>query len=114
MSNPAPATRSPAVMARSCHPGRLRGPGSPLGRRLPQAAAAPTLRLMLSVPIAAPAGAAGRCCLPGRGDFMPDAAIHVDAVALGLPRGGVGAVGVQRVPVVGGLLRAVRPGDRAE
>ena len=42
------------------------------------------------------------------------AARGVQIVALGLAGGGVGHVGVQRMPVVGGLLGAAGAGDRAE
>src|SRR6202044_1460537 len=82
--------------------------------RLPSIAAAPTRWLVRSVSIAASAGAARGRHLPGRRDLMPYATIHVDAIALSLARGGVGGVGVQRVPAVGGLFRAVGPDDRAE
>src|SRR5215470_15320359 len=107
MSSPAPVTRSPAAMAQPARPVRPSGP-----KRAP-AAAAPTLRLARSVSITTTAaGAASRRRLPGRGDFVPHAAVHVDAVAVCLARGAVGGVGVQRVLVVGGLIRAVGPGDR--
>jgi hypothetical protein len=42
---------------------------------------------------------------------VPHAAVHVEAVALGLARRGVGDVGVQRMPVIRSLRRAVRPLD---
>ena len=45
---------------------------------------------------------------------MPQAAGRVQAVALGLPGGGVADEGVQRVPVEGGLDRAVGSLDGAE
>src|SRR5215470_16249095 len=110
MSSPAPATRSPAVMVRPTLP---RGPGA-LRLRPPSTAAAPTRWLVRSVSIAASAGGARGRRLPRRGDFVPHAAVDVDAVALGLARCGVRGVGIQRVPVVGDLLGAVGPGDRAE
>src|SRR6267154_1260610 len=98
MSNPAPATRGQAVMARPRQP----------------AVTPPPPWLARSVATAAPAGRAGRGRRPGRGDFVPHASVHVDAVAIGLARGGVSGIGVERVSVVGRLLRAVGPGDRAE
>jgi hypothetical protein len=39
----------------------------------------------------------------GYGDLVPHASIQVDAVAIVLAGGGVGGVGVQRMPAVGGL-----------
>src|SRR3954447_2560215 len=108
MSSPAPVTRSPASMARL---GRRAGSSGP-GQTAPSSG--PARWLVRSVPIADPAGGARGRRLPGRGDFMPYAAVDVDAVAPGLARGGVGGIGVQRVPVVGGLLGAIGPGDRAE
>src|SRR5690242_15248754 len=48
------------------------------------------------------------------GHLPPQAAGGVDAVALVLARGLVAGEGVQRVPVVGGLLAAVGPGNGAE
>src|SRR6185312_511322 len=48
---------------------------------------------------------------PGGGDFVPHPAGEVQAVALGLPGSGVADVGVQRVPVEGGLYRTIRPLD---
>ena len=50
----------------------------------------------------------------GGGRLMPHPAGQVKAVALGLPRSSIADVGVQRVPVVGGLLRPVGTGDHAE
>src|SRR4029077_20252453 len=71
-----------------------------------------------SVPVAAGAGrgtACGRgCCAAGGGDFVPQAAGRVQAVALVLAGSGVAGEGVQRVPVEGGLDRAVGALDRAE
>jgi len=42
-----------------------------------------------------------------RGDLVPDSAGCVGAEACGLAGGGIGGVGVERMPVVGGLDRAV-------
>ena len=47
-------------------------------------------------------------------DFVPVAAVEVELVAVGLAQGAVAEVGVQRVAVVGRLLGAARPLDRAE
>src|SRR5438477_1042254 len=58
---------------------------------------------------------------PGRGrpslgntDLMPQPAVEVEVVAPGLAGSGVADVGVQRVPVVSELLRAVASLDRAD
>src|ERR1700722_15507316 len=47
-------------------------------------------------------------------DLVPQAAVEVEVVALGLAGGAVADVGVQRVPVVGELAGAAGPGDRAD
>src|ERR1700743_3787241 len=104
MSSPEPATRRPAVMARPGRPARPPGPGW----TVPDATPAWLVR---SVPTTAPAGGARGRRLPGGGDFMPHAAVDIEAVAVGLARGAVGGVGVQRGPVVGDLLGAVRPAE---
>src|SRR5579862_457627 len=52
--------------------------------------------------------------LAGRGYLVPQAAVQVELVAVGLSRGAVTDVGVQRVPVVGGLHRPVRAGEHGE
>src|SRR5215472_8560698 len=70
-----------------------------------------------SVPVAATGagGAAGRWRGgTGDGDFVPHPAGEVQAVALGLPGGAVGGVGVERMPVVGSLHRAAGACDGAE
>ena len=72
----------------------------------------------VSVPVTAAVGRSrGTGC--GRrvtcdGNVVPQPAGDVQPVALVLPGGGVPGVGVQRVPVVGGLRGAVGPGDGAE
>src|SRR5215472_7860179 len=45
---------------------------------------------------------------------MPDSAVQRDPVARGLTGRGVAAVGVERMAVVAGLLRAILPGDGAQ
>ena len=50
----------------------------------------------------------------GHRHLMPYPAGQVETVALGLPRSGVAHVGVERMPVVGGLRRAIRAGDRGQ
>src|ERR1700759_1162077 len=50
----------------------------------------------------------------GHCDLVPQTAVEVEVVAAGLAGGGVGDVGVQRVPVVGGLLGSAGADDRAE
>ncbi len=45
--------------------------------------------------------------LAGRGDLVPQPAVQVEPVAVGLAAGGVADVGVQGMPVVGGLDRPV-------
>src|SRR4029450_5230363 len=45
---------------------------------------------------------------------MPHATEHVEAVSLGLARGVIDGIAVQRVPVVGGLGGAIGAGDGAE
>ena len=42
------------------------------------------------------------------------ATAQVEVVAIGLPGAGVRDIGIQRMPAVGGLHRAVGPGDRAQ
>src|SRR5262249_16208783 len=54
-------------------------------------------------PAGGPAGRGRSGGRAGRGHLPPLAARDVQAVALGHAGGGVGHVGVQRVPVVGGL-----------
>src|SRR5690349_20741843 len=51
---------------------------------------------------------------PGDRDLVPLAAVGPHAVALGLAGRGVRGRGVERVPVVRGLQRAVGPRDRAD
>src|ERR1700722_15193338 len=58
--------------------------------------------------------ARSRCHAAGHGDLVPHTARGVQPVALGLAGRLVSDVGVERMPVVGGLGRAVRPRDRAE
>src|SRR5215470_9019117 len=48
------------------------------------------------------------------GHLVPEPAVEVEVVAEGLAGDGVADIGVQRVPVVGGLGGAVGPLDRAE
>src|SRR5215831_21025429 len=76
------------------------------------------LRLRASVPVPAAAGAGGpagsRCRGAGDGDLVPHTAVEVQAVALRLARYAVGDVGVERMPVIGRLCRAVGPLDGAE
>src|SRR6266702_7342549 len=55
-----------------------------------------------------------RCASPGDRHLVPQAAVEVEVVALGLAGGGVADVGVQRVPVGGELTGATGPGDRAD
>src|SRR5260370_34461422 len=45
---------------------------------------------------------------------MPQPAVQVELVAVGLPWSTVADVGVQRMPVVGGLNQAIRARDRRE
>src|SRR5690348_16818367 len=72
-------------------------------------------RRAVPVPAAAAwARARRRSGLPGQDDLVPDPAGEVEPVALVHPGGGVADVGVQRVPVPGGLLGPVGPGDHAE
>src|ERR1700730_18802911 len=65
-----------------------------------------------------PAGARwgdfGGGLLPGGEHFVPESAAEVEIVAAGLAGGGVADVGVQRVPVVGELVRAAGAGDRGD
>ena len=106
MSNPAPATRR----ASRGRPATSRGSSSMATSRC----LAP-----LSVSVASAAAGRGRRLgrsgrRPGHGHFMPHPTGRVEPVALVLSGSGVGDIGVQRVPVVGGLLRAVGAGDRAQ
>ena len=43
----------------------------------------------------------------GNGYLMPQPAVQVEVIAVGLAGGGISDVGVQGMPVVGGLRRAV-------
>ena len=43
----------------------------------------------------------------GDGYLVPQAAVQVEVIAVGLAGGGISDVGVQGMPVVGGLRRAV-------
>src|ERR1700730_6282816 len=52
--------------------------------------------------------------LAGDTDLLPQAAVQVGVVALGLAGGRVADVDVQRLPVVGGRAGAAGPGDRAD
>jgi hypothetical protein len=54
------------------------------------------------------------CGCTGHGHLMPDPAGAVESVARRLAGGAVSDVGVQGMPVVGGLHGAVRPLDRAQ
>src|SRR5207247_1419899 len=71
----------------------------------------PRMRLQASVLVPAAARASGPAGSErrgaGDGDLVPHAAVEVQAVALGLPRCAVGDVGIERVPVIGRLHRAV-------
>src|SRR6266536_2337090 len=51
---------------------------------------------------------------PGNTHLTPESAVQVEIVAPGLPGGRVADVGVQRMPVVGELGRAVGSLDRAD
>jgi hypothetical protein len=46
--------------------------------------------------------------------LVPEPAVEVEVVAAGLSRGAVTDIGVEGVPVVGGLELAVGSADRAE
>src|SRR5215467_12571935 len=48
------------------------------------------------------------------GDFVPEPAVEVEVVTAGLPGRAVADVGVEGMPVVGGLELAARAGDGAE
>src|SRR5690348_4526636 len=52
--------------------------------------------------------------LAGRRYLVPQAAVQVEPVAVGLSRSAVTDVGVQRMPVVSGLDRPVRAGEHGE
>src|ERR1039458_8680274 len=83
-------------------PGRTSGRGTPrraVDRRRSVPAPAATT--------AAFAAVRGGCGRAGDGHLMPHPSGEVEAVALGLPRGAVAHVGVERMPVVGGLHRAI-------
>src|SRR5689334_22065761 len=56
----------------------------------------------------------GREGSPGGGDFVPQAAVEVEVVAMRLARDAVADVGVEGMSVVGRLGRAVGALDRAE
>src|ERR1700722_19575684 len=52
--------------------------------------------------------------LAGRGYLVPQAAVQVEPVAVGLTRGAVADVGVQRMPVVSGLDRPAGAGEHGK
>src|SRR5947209_683316 len=52
--------------------------------------------------------------LPGDRHVVPEPAVEVEVVAPGLAGSSVADVGVERMPVVGELLRAVGSPDRAD
>src|SRR5215831_14704099 len=93
------------------------GPGNGSGpRRMPRAAVTRAGCRSVAVPAATRgrARARGRGGRARQGDHMPDPAGNVEPVALVHPGAAVADVGVQRVPVEGGLLRPVGPSDRAK
>ena len=59
-------------------------------------------------------GPVGRAKLAGYADVVPEAAVEVEVVAIGLAGAAVTDIGVEGVAVVGGLQAAAGALDRAE
>ena len=122
----APRTAAEPLAARSpCDPGRRvagqpgrRGRGSaPAGatRRAAPAAGDHPRQTSATSALAVLDDHLSALAVPSAGGHLvPDSAVQVEVVAPGLAGGGVADVGVQRMAVVGELVRAVGTGDRGD